>query len=77
MIYYVILTDNPFQQAETKDKKEAVNTCLRLGLPHFYEMDSNDPMTPKLVWKIKKTKDSYILESESWLDLANKHDNRL
>ena len=52
MISYVILTDN--QMAETKDKDEAARTCLRVGVPHFYEVDSSDPMTPKQVWSVKK-----------------------
>lgn len=72
MISYVILTDN--QMAETKDKDEAARTCLRVGVPHFYEVDSSDPMTPKQVWSVKKTDESYILEAESWLDLVAKHD---
>ena len=41
MISYVILTDN--QMAETKDKDEAARTCLRVGVPHFYEVDSSRP----------------------------------
>ena len=56
MISYVILTDN--QMAETKDKDEAARTCLRVGVPHFYEVDSSDPMTPKQVWSVKKTDES-------------------
>ena len=54
MISYVILTDN--QMAETKDKDEAARTCLRVGVPHFYEVDSSDPMTPKQVWSVKKNR---------------------
>ena len=53
MISYVILTDN--QMAETKDKDEAARTCLRVGVPHFYEVDSSDPMTPTLVWQVQKS----------------------
>ena len=60
--------------AETKDKDEAARTCLRVRVPHFYEVDSSDPMTPKQVWSVKKTDESYILEAESWLDLVAKHD---
>ena len=60
MISYVILTDN--QMAETKDKDEAARTCLRVGVPHFYEVDSSDPMTPTLVWQVQKSGDSYILK---------------
>ena len=72
MISYVILTDN--QMAETKDKDEAARTCLRVGVPHFYEVDSSDPMTPTLVWQVQKSGDSYILKSESWKELVEKHD---
>ena len=60
MISYVILRDN--QMAETKDKEEAARTCLRVGVPHFYEVDSSDPMTPTLVWKVQASGDSYILK---------------
>ena len=72
MISYVILRDN--QMAETKDKDEAARTCLRVGVPHFYEVDSSDPMTPTLVWKVHASGDSYILKSESWAELVEKHD---
>ena len=72
MISYVILTDN--QMAATKDKDEAARTCLRVGVPHFYEVDSSDPMTPTLVWQVQKSGDSYILKSESWKELVEKHD---
>ena len=56
MISYVILRDN--QMAETKDKDEAARTCLRVGVPHFYEVDSSNPMTPTLVWKVHASGDS-------------------
>ena len=72
MISYVILTDN--QMAETKDKDEAARTCFGVGVPHFYEVDSSDPMTPTLVWQVQKSGDSYILKSESWKELVEKHD---
>ena len=45
MISYVILTDS--QMAETQDKDEAARTCLRVGVPHFYEVDSSGPYDPK------------------------------
>ena len=72
MISYVILTDN--QMAETKDKDEAARTCLRVKGSSFYEVDSSDPMTPTLVWQVQKSGDSYILKSESWKELVEKHD---
>ena len=51
--------------AETKDKQdEAARTCLRVWGSPFYEVDSSDPMTPKQVWSVKKTDESYILEAE-------------
>ena len=33
--------------AETQDKDEAARTCLRVGVPHFYEVDSSGPYDPK------------------------------
>jgi hypothetical protein len=72
VISYVILTDS--QMAETQDKDEAARTCLRVGVPHFYEVDSSDPMTPRQVWEVQSSGDSYILKSESWKELVEKHD---
>ena len=31
-------------------------------------------MTPTLVWKVHASGDSYILKSESWAELVEKHD---
>ena len=56
--------------AETQDKDEAARTCLRVGVPHFYEVDSSDPMTPRQVWEVQSSGDSYILKSESWKELV-------
>lgn len=75
MISYMILTDS--QMAETTDKDEAARTCLRVGIPHFYEVDSSDPMTPKQVWNVQASGNSYILKSESWKELAEEHDKNL
>ena len=76
MISYVILTaDN--RMAETQSKDEAAQTCLRVGIPHFYEVDSSDPMTPTLVWHVQASGSSYTLKSEDWGELAKKHDERL
>ena len=72
MISYVILRDN--QMAETKRQGRG-STYLFAGWGSpFYEVDSSDPMTPTLVWKVHASGDSYILKSESWAELVEKHD---
>lgn len=76
-IYYVVLTDNFPYHIEIEDKQYAIDLCLKRNLPHFYELNSSDPMNPKSIWKIKKTKNSYSLEEQSFFDLAMEHDRNL
>ena len=75
MIKYIVLTDNPVQEIETEIRDEAAKVCLKLGLPHFYEVDSENRIYPRGIWKISQNNESYDLKYQSWRDVVASHKN--
>lgn len=71
MIRYVVIKHSGATAIDTTERDKAAQTCIDLGLPLFYEVNSKNPMIPKGVWEIKNIQDDggYNFEFKTWLEV--------
>jgi len=81
--YYVVMgiddDGNDMPPINFEDRGQAAAYCYHEKIPHFYEVNSANPMEPVNLWELTKGRNSqrYGLKSRRWRDVLQEHDGTM